>query len=659
MSKIALLHIILLMLCTPVFAQVPDSTSADSSAAQERMQNPMEQDSTDGNVESEKLIREKKDFEVIPWRENPTPGEEVITNDSLLRWQIWPNWGDYQAYRPDVISFRQGTSGRIDAFHINGYEPYEQKLRMEGITLNNPITGLPNYNMVPHRKIGTALERFGGHYESNIRLRDYYLLKPISYLNYDEAGGNFRNLEFLVSQNFTKRTNLEVSFWDRRGGGYYPNSEVQGSQMVGRVYHHLKKEWLIRGMYLRNQLKNDEPFGYVVQDPLAFVFDEFASPPVSSNGVSELTRWDFSGGIYHRKDTASAEDAGLEFSLTNHEKNLRFSGDTLDWKIRSLITGVFKEISLNKLNVRGELQTSLFNLKEGDILTKQKWMTADAIISVKYGITHWLNSYGILHADYRTDSSSGFDATGGLKATIGRMFEVRTSLSAFSRIPTMQVKYWNANNYSGNAALKNENGISVNGSFEFRPNLYFTFGASGRLKQAEHAVYLTPNGSFTDSSSFNSLSGNLFAEFENHRFEFHSSGTFQQYNYSDSNPAVAELNHQDMIFWLRNNAFVKGYVFDRAAYLKFGLKTLLSPLFYNARTFNTELEFWQGNSVHQPLPPFFRLDAELSARVRKIMVLIRWENALDGLGQAGYFEAAGFPMPPRRLMVGIRAQFRN
>lgn len=659
MRKTALLHTILLLFYGPVFAQVPDSISVDSIATEQVMENPLEQDSIIVQVERKKSDEKSKPFEVVPWKENLTVGAQVITKDSLLRWQIWPNWGDYQAYRHDVISFRQGTSGRIDAFHINGYGPYEQKLSMEGISLNNPITGLPNYNLVPHRKIGTAVERFGGNYESDIRLRDYYLLKPISYLNYDEAGGNFRNLEFLVSQNFTERTNLEVSFWDRRGGGYYPNNEVEGSQMVGRVYHHLKKDWLIRGMYLRNQLKNDEPFGYVVQDPLAFVFDEFASPPVSSNGASELTRWDLAGGIYHRKDTSSAEDAGFEMSLTNHEKDLRFSGDTLGWHIRSLKSGIFKEISLNKLIVRGEIQSTFYNLKEGDILAKQKWMTTEAKASAGYEITKGLNSYGIFQTDYRTDNSSGFDATGGLKATIGNRLEVNGSISAFSGMPTMQSKYWNAKNYAGNPDLNNETGISVNGSLRFSPNAYFTFGASGRMKQTENAVYLTPNGSFTDSSSYNLMAGNVYAEFENHLFEFHSSGTFQQYNYSDKNPALAEKNHQDMIFWLRNNAFVKGYVFDRAAYLKIGVKTLLSPLFYNSRTFNTELEFWQGNSVHQPLPSFFRLDGELSARVRKIMVLIRWENALDGLGQSGYFEAAGFPMPPRRLMVGIRAQFRN
>jgi hypothetical protein len=90
-----------------------------------------------------------------------------------------------------------------------------------------------------------------------------------------------------------------------------------------------------------------------------------------------------------------------------------------------------------------------------------------------------------------------------------------------------------------------------------------------------------------------------------------------------------------------------------------GFKTLLSPFAYGTRTYNSELGIWQGNSMEQDIPPFFRMDAELSARIRGIMLVMRWENALDGFGQAGYFEAAGYPMPPRRLLVGIRAQFRN
>ena len=96
-----------------------------------------------------------------------------------------------------------------------------------------------------------------------------------------------------------------------------------------------------------------------------------------------------------------------------------------------------------------------------------------------------------------------------------------------------------------------------------------------------------------------------------------------------------------------------------------GIKTLTSPFNYQSKFYNTELAYWQSNSLsfdgsrQDFIPAFFRLDAELSARVRAIMVVLRYENALDGVGQAGYFEASAYPMPPRRLVVGIRAQFRN
>lgn len=658
MRKVFLLHITILMISYPVFSQIPDSVAVDSVAA-DSLHKELPADSLDNRVDTTKKPREEPDFIVIPWEDSLSESGKIVTNDSLLRWQIWPNWGDYQAYRDEVISFRQGTSGRIDAYHINGYGPYEQNITMEGINVNNPITGLPNYNLIPHRKIGKAIENYGGTYHSDIRLRDYYLLKPISYLNYDEAGGNFRNLEFLVSQNFTEKTNLEVSFWDRRDGGYYPNSEVEGSQLVGRVYHHLKKDWLLRGMYLRNQLKNDEPFGYVVQDPLAFIFNEFSSPPVSSNGASEFTRWDLVGGIYHRKDTSSAEDAGFEIGISNNEKDLRFTGDTLAWKIRSLYSNVYKQITWNKLNLKGEVQSTLHNLKTGDIITKKHWITTGTNITAGYEVLKWLHSYADIGVNYRSDNKTGFDITGGLKTSIGNRIKLHGSTSIFSRIPNMQSFYWNSDHYTGNSELENEQGLSFTGLLDFKPNSFFTFTASGRYKNSTKAIFITPDSTFTNSSTFDMFAGTLSGAYENHLFEIQSSATFQQFNYTDTDPGLAQLNHQDIIIWLRNNAFVKGYVFDRAAYLKIGVKTVLSPFYYNARSYNTELEFWQGNSVHQELPPFFRLDGELSARVRRIMVLIRWENALDGLGQAGYFEAAGYPMPPRRLMVGIRAQFRN
>jgi hypothetical protein len=412
-------------------------------------------------------------------------------------------------------------------------------------------------------------------------------------------------------------------------------------------------------MYLRNQLNNDEPFGYNIGDPALFAFDEFGSQPLSSNGASEFTRWDLVGGIYHRQDTASAEDAGFEISTSKNKYALTSSKDSLSWDLRSFGGKVFKQFQREKWVFSGDLSAQYHTAKNGSALSKTGWTNLNAQASAKYQISVPVQLYGKVIGKKRSDGKQGFELTGGANLKPIERLKLNASVSAFSRMPTMQALYWDAKNYRGNAALENETGISATGSIAIQPTSSVRFGASGRWKSATKAIFLHPDSSFTNSSDFMQLSGMAYGRFENHRFEFESSGTVQQFTYSDAASPLAVLNHQDMMVWLRNSAFIKGYVFHRAAYLKIGVKTLLSPFYYSAQTYNTEAGFWQGNSTYQALPPFFRLDGELSARLRGIMIVLRWENALDGLGQAGYFETAGFPMPPRRLIVGIRAQFRN
>lgn len=347
MNKILFIHIVFLILPCTAWSQVdtlPPPTEVQ----------PLEADTTG----QEEL---PEPGQVTPWLKKVEIGNMPVTNDSLLRWQIWPNWGDYQAYRRDVISFRQGTIGRVDAYHINGYQPYEQKLRLAGISLNDPMTGLPNYNLVPQRKIGRVSENYGGSYRSEINIREYYLTKPRSYLNYDEADGAYRNLEFLVSQNFAEQTNVELSYWDRRGGAYYPNSEVSGNQIVAKAYHHLGDRFLVKGFLIRNQFNNEEPFGYSVGDPAAFGFDEFNSTPFSSGAKSEFTRSDMSLSLYHRSDEMAPENAGLELITSKNQKKLNFSGDTLSHNIRTIGGNLFKSIEWGRLNARGEVRLNQHN----------------------------------------------------------------------------------------------------------------------------------------------------------------------------------------------------------------------------------------------------------------------------------------------------------
>ncbi|MCH2450869.1 MAG: hypothetical protein MK198_12095 [Gracilimonas sp.] len=656
MRKLLLAQIMFFIFADQGYAQVSDTTAVDSTAIEMDRQGLMEESARDTSALKQNL---PEAGEVVPWQEEWVLNEYFITNDSLMRWQLWPNWGDFQSYRRDAISFRQGTIGRMDAFHINGYEPYEQQLEMEGLSLNNPITGLPNYNLVPHRKIGQAMESYGGNYYSNIRIRDFYVVKPISYLNYDEDGEAFRNLEFLVAQNFTEQTNLEISYWDRRGGGYYPNSEVTGNQITARAYHHLNERYLVRALYLRNQLNRGEPFGYSVGDPALFPFDEFASAPLAASASSEFSRWDLITGIYQRKDTASAESGGLEFSITRNRNDLYFSADTLSRDIRTLGARVFKSMNLDHFKVRGEVSAKNHKAEAINPISLSGWTDLNAEVSAEFNLINNAAIFGSGIFSYRSDGMSGFDVTVGMKTSLFDRLHTSASISTFSRIPTIQALYWQSEHYTGNENLVNESGVSATATLDLELTSNIMVGGKGRFKLSEHASFLTQDSTFTNSRQLQHISGSVYTRFENHLFEIESSGVIQQFQYNDTDVNILALNGQDQIVWLRNSAFVKGYMFDRATYLKLGVKTLLSPFFYGARTYNTELGYWQGNSSYQELPPFFRMDAELSARLRGIMVVLRWENALDGYGQAGYFEAAGFPMPPRRLLVGIRAQFRN
>ena len=111
--------------------------------------------------------------------------------------------------------------------------------------------------------------------------------------------------------------------------------------------------------------------------------------------------------------------------------------------------------------------------------------------------------------------------------------------------------------------------------------------------------------------------------------------------------------------WLKGSAYWKGYLFDRATYVKAGVHGMLAPFNYQADHYNPVLDTWQPVSDDQLLPVFNRVDVDVSARVRSIVFTLRWENVLDDVSQLGYFETAQYPMSNRRFIFGVRALFRN
>lgn len=605
-------------------------------------------------VDSTEVIVEQ----IIPWSISRNYGYKIVTNDSLLRWEIWPNWGDYFAYRKDVVAYRQGTIGRLDVFDIDGYSPLEQKVTLNGISLNNPVTGYVNYNHIPANRVGSMSEFKGTNYNSNIRLRDFYLLEPLSYLNFDESALDYRNLEFMVAQNFRERTNAEISFWDRRDGGTYPDNNVQGSQILMKGYHYLNQNLQIRGILIRNQFERDESFGYVVANPQTFAFSQFSTQSNQTNRSSDNLRRDINIGLFARADSLSAEKWGIELHHSKNEFRLPFTADTLDWDVRSQALKGFTSYSIGALNLKGDISLNRFNAKKHKNFAKSNWGIIDAGLSGQLNLSSNLDMYTQNGIEYRTDNNIGYLASIGLQTKGNLRFNFNAGL--FSRIPTIQQMYWRSDDFFGVDSIKNSNGISLSSNLEKSIGDYLDVGVSGRVQLIDNDIFKGTDSTFVNSDAYSVISATLYGTFENHRFTLESSGTIHAATAKEPSSVLELNNNPDQKIWIRNNAYVRGYVFDRAAFVKLGVLTTFSPLPYRSRLFNTELQYWENAALDEvEINAFFRMDAELSARLRSMMILIRWENALDGFGQAGYFEAATFPMPGRRLIVGIRAQFRN
>lgn len=631
-----------------VLAQIPEGILANPSQF-------AQVDTTEQEVE-----------EILPWRIRSQIGHKSLTNDSLLRWQIWPNWGDFIAYRKDVIAYRQGTIGRLDAFEIDGYAPGEQEVSLNGIPLNNPITGIVNYNHIPSNRVGNMTEAKGSVYESNIRLRDFYLIEPLSYLNFDESALDYRNLEFMVAQNFNERTNAEISFWDRRDGGYYPLNNVQGSQILMKGYHYLNQNKQVRALILRNQFEREESFGYVVPDPQTFAFSQFSTQPIkskfgsSTSGYeSDILRRDFSLGIYSRKDSTSAEEDGLEFIHSKNEYSLPFDSDTLGWNLRTQAVQGFRSFNFSKFTLNTDVSLSRFVTKKNRSLSKSNWGIAKIGSQISFMPSQPMELYSLAKLTVRSDDKIGYSLDVGLTYK-SRFFSTTTTVGTYSKIPTIQHMYWVSPEFRGQQNLENIKGLNLSTNMEINWSESFNTGLTARWQSIDQDVFVGTDSSFVNSEAYNVLSGSVWGNFENQRFQIESSAVVHA-AFSKTPTNVLDANNKpDRKIWIRNNAYIKGYVFDRAAFVKLGLLTTFSPFPYRARLFNAELQYWENAALNQAdIPAYFRMDAELSARVRSMMIVMRWENALDGFGQAGYFEAATLPMPGRRLIVGIRAQFRN
>lgn len=606
---------------------------------------------------------DKPPFEVIPWEFHAPMDAKLTATDSTLRWQIWPDWTYKLNRKPGVISYRMGTSDRTNAVQYFAHGPRHQQLNWENISLNDPVTGMVHWSLIPQNKVGEFYTRdLGTYYRSTYYHRQYYLTEPLSRLMYKESSFAKRDLEFEVSHNITKRVNIEVSYLNKRAGGEYPNSEVTGNQIFGKVSYHLDPRRYLKLNYLNNSKTVGRPFGYNIADLRIFNFNRYTANANQGSAESQKSSSLLALSLYQRSRSPEqgADDFQSSLYYRGNERSIDFLTDSTGYQTRSLGLTARKWLDLGVLDMEGGggYEYLINEPTEDSTLTRGNWHLFQGEGLLSTDIIPFMEIQSGGEFQWRSDGYTSYRLNAEADIRLGG-FTLTPGVSTGTKMPTPQDLYWSHAEIAGNPNLENEKIQEIRGLLNYQLTPEFLLGIRMQHKDITDGIMVT-DSSFNNVSPYASQSATAYMKWESASFELNGSATVHQFSNSlTTTAAVPDNLPVEERFWLKGSVYWKGYLLDRATYVKAGLSGMMAPLRYQADHYNPSLDRWQPISNDQLLPVYNSLDVDISARVRSLMFIMRWENVLDDVNQLGYFETAEYPMSQRRFIIGIRALFRN
>lgn len=585
---------------------------------------------------------------------------EIAETDSTLRWVNMLNMADRFHQERGAITFRMGTVGRMDGIELHAFETRHLHLEMEGLQLNDPLTGAVNWNRLPFHKVAVMTERdYGATYRAQTRLRDHYLTQPRTYLNFDESKHNYRSLEFAYTQNFRNTTNLELSFWDRRDGGGYNRQDVVGNQVVGRLYHQLNENWLIKTAYITNSMDRQEPFGYSVSNPALFAFNRFTETAVQGNSNGNQSSKDIYVQAHYRSSTNSAVTSKMGIHYQTSQWDLTSTVDTVSTDFQRLELFARQEMSLLGTEISATARAYTLSERVKENLSETNWLGSELELGISRPILRMVEFQGDARISTRSFTGTAGELNGRIVFEPADRYQVTAYTGLLSAAPDIQSLNWQSNLYQGNQSLMNEKSIFVGATTQIPLTSLFNLGLRGDFRITEHGIFLNADGNFTSIDPYDVLSGTVWLEHNSRIFEGELSGTYKSYQTTGSNPVNRVLADAGDRIWIKGSVYWKNYLFENATFVKAGLSGVYSPNPFQTAEFITPLNRWQHGTNTLENPSYYSVDLDVSARVRWFMVLLKWENIFDRIQQLGYFESVGYPMPERRFIFGMRVLFTN
>ncbi len=598
--------------------------------------------------------------EIAVWPADSVPGYTTVETDSTLRWFMALNWSERLNRQPGVITYRLGRLGHPDGIDIYSYENRHQRLQMNEMDLGDAITGQINWNRLPIHKIRTIdTDDRSYAYQADLKLRQHYLVEPRTYLNFDEGSQDYRNLEFAFSHNLRPATNVELSYWDRRDGTRYPRDRMEGSQIVAKARHHLSDHTKIRAGLINNSLDLHQSFGYQMTGLDNYPFNPFIALAVEGSAATEHSTRDLYLQLLQRSDRDGPARRMAGISYQTDRRDLRYSRDTTAYNMRDAALYAWQELQAGPARLR--LRGSLHGLhdRNGLSMNERTFFRGETSASGEIALTNRMTARLSGRLESRNDGFGGYELSASGEIRPWRGMRVTAFGGQGSTMPDLQSLYWNSVEYQGNPDLSNESGAFGGGSLVLGAESTLSFGIRGDIRRIEYGIFLGPDSLFINAGEYRNRSGNIWLKLDSERFEGEISASTQRFESGSPHPVNRLLDDGGDRIWLKGQLFWKDYVFSRAAFVKAGVSGILSPRAYRSQEFVEPLNRWQHGSDMRMIPEYHRLDAELSARVRWFMVLLRMENVLDRVNQLGYFETDSYPMPPRRFIFAFRVVFMN
>lgn len=579
----------------------------------------------------------------------PVGSSHVVSTDSLLRWQQWSGFAEWASRRPDLSVYELGGYGRSAAILTGFGMPNADRIRWNGVMLNSPLSGQFHPLNIPIDQSAVVAQNRYGMSLWYITPLVYAVSQPRTVIRYEQSSFEYRNLDGILAMPVTGQIAVQASYQGQKDNGKYSRSNFEGRRTTGNIRYSGNRGTVTDVFWFYQGAELQESLGFQFTDPSSFSFDRFRAQPRSSNTAS-MRRFLLAGVRWSPGSEVHGRDITVYRKL---QRNDWRTSDTTG--VRSAEWGLSAQYEINaargvRLQPYADIAFVGKENGDADILAGSKLAgAAGARAAMKLGPHIEIVVNGELNRALQ--GGGGFIDTGvNIRLPMQSTLRVGQSVSRnvrpalldaaplFGMLPTdipahayEQVFYVAVNRAEGLWRYD----VQMKAS---------TGGVVSALSNGGQIVPLDMGGSVRTSAWV----------------ERHGSGSelavgHQLIRWGD----VGSLGGASVEQRMLAQAFAKGYAFDRAAYFKGGAVFSAALNEFRGMAYVPQLDMWLHDATGARVPAYHRLDLELSARVRSMILMVRLENTLDGWTQKGYFQTLPYPMPGRRLRFGLNVHFRD